>query len=423
MLAGLALAAVLAVALTAGRQRGELPVYTLAAARLVAGEDIYRPTDAKPFSYPPFFALPSLPLLALPDALRAPAWYFVSLVALGAGVALVLRCVRPALLAAGIGGGRPRLLFLSVLAVITAELLTAPIQYASHDALQFLVLMLGVRAWAGGAPVRAGVFFGLGAAAKATPLLFLAVFVWQRAFRAALALAATAALATLAPDVLFPRGDGQLWVVAWYRTFITPLNVGQPADVEGVWRAGNYLNQSLAATIYRLLTPLPRPIENAPDVSLLEARSPTITIVTLLGQLSVLTLLAWATRRRVETGVEPEERALRRVAEAGAVCAAMLLLSPLSGRQHFAVLLVPSAVCLVYVLSRRSPVVGALLGVMLVLGTLADKDFVGRTIGNRLLAYGSLTACALAALLGTAWVLADRRWLVPGDGIRPQQGP
>jgi len=419
---GLIVAGVLAAALAVVRRRGELPVYTIAAARLLAGEEIYRTTDAKPFSYPPFFALPALPLLGLPDQFRALTWYFVSLVALAEGVALVLRQLRPVLPAWGAGGRPSRLLFLGLLGALTAELLMAPIQYASHDSLLFLVLMVGVSAWAGGAPVRAGVFLGLGAAAKATPLVFLAVFLWQRELGAALALAVTAAAATLVPDGIFPRADGQLWAAVWYRTFVAPLNVGQPAEVEGVWRAGNHLNQSLAATVYRLLTPVPGHIEKAPDVSLLHPGPVTAEVVMLLGQLAVLAALAWVTRRGPDLGVTPAERAFRRLGEAGAACAVMLLLSPMSGRQHFAVLLLPAAVCLAdFLYRRRAPLVGGLLGMMLLLGTVADKDFVGRAVGNRLLAYGSLTGYALAALLGTAWVLADRRRTMRRSGTHPHR--
>jgi Glycosyltransferase family 87 len=408
--------AALAIVLAAVRRRGELPVYTTAAWRLLAGEDIYRSTDVKPFTYPPFFALPALPLLALPDLLRAPAWYFVNLLALSAGVALLLRRIWPVLPAPGQGAGPSRGVFVALLGVASAQHLLAPIEYASHDALLFLALMLGTSAWAGGASARAGAFLGLGAAAKATPLLFLALFVWKRDLRAALALAVIAVAAALAPDVLFPRPDGNLWVVAWYQAFIAPLRVAWPAEVKGVWRASNHLNQGLSATLYRLLTPVPGS-RKAPDVSLLDAGPAVISVVVVLGQVAVLGLLAWATRPAPETAISAAERGFRRLGEAGAVCSAMLLLSPMSSRQHFTVLLVPLAVCLADFLYRqRTAVVGVLLVIMTLSATATAKDIVSRAIGNRFLAYGTLTACALAALLATSWVLSARRRVIPGAG-------
>jgi hypothetical protein len=52
-----------------------------------------------------------------------------------------------------------------------------------------------------------------------------------------------------------------------------------------------------------------------------------------------------------------------------------------------------------------------LLGMILMLGVLTAKDVVGRAMADRFLAGGSLTACALLALLSTAWVLHARRRL------------
>ena len=90
----------------------------------------------------------------------------------------------------------------------------------------------------------------------------------------------------------------------------------------------------------------------------------------------------------------------------------MLLLSPMTGRQHFAILFLPLAVCLADFLYReRAAPVGALLVMILVLGELTAKDVVGRAIADRFLAYGSLTACALLALFSTAWVLHERQRL------------
>src|SRR5258705_2790100 len=98
------LAAAIVVVLATTRGRAELAVYTKAASRLPAGEEIYRTSDYKQFSYPPFFALPAVLLLALPESLQPPAWYFVSLLAMAAGVPIVLGRNWPA--SPGTRGGR-----------------------------------------------------------------------------------------------------------------------------------------------------------------------------------------------------------------------------------------------------------------------------------------------------------------------------
>ncbi len=414
------LAPVCAVALAIARGRGELKVYTRASARLLAGEEIYRAAEFKQFSYPPFFALPPMPLLALPEILQAPAWYLVSLLAMVAGVVVVMRRIWPALEASGEGGGPSRTMFIVLLALLSWVHLTASIEYGSHDLLVFFVLALGMSAWAAGAPGSAGIFLGLGAAAKATPLLFLPVFLWRREFRAAGALAAAAIAATLAVDFLFPRWDGSLWVAVWYRMFVSPLDVGGPAHVNGVWWPSNHLNQSLSATLYRLFTEIPGYARKVPDVSLLNPGPMVVHAVILIGQLAVLGLLArvtWRCRHPIEP---PEARAFDRLGVAGAVCAAMLLLSPMTGRQHFAILFVPLAVCLADFLWRgRTALVGILLAMILLLGVLTAKDAVGRATADQFLAHGSLTACALLALLATAWVLEARR----RPAVQAAEGP
>jgi hypothetical protein len=89
----------------------------------------------------------------------------------------------------------------------------------------------------------------------------------------------------------------------------------------------------------------------------------------------------------------------------GAVCAAMLLLSP-----HFAILFIPLAVCLADFLWReRAALVGIFLALILLLGVMTAKDVVGRATADRFLAHGSLTASALLALLATVWILPARR--------------
>ena len=92
--------------------------------------------------------------------------------------------------------------------------------------------------------------------------------------------------------------------------------------------------------------------------------------------------------------------------EGAAIMCAMLLLSPMSSKQHFCSLLVPIAFCVAdYLYRRRSWYVAFALGLVFALGTLAAKDIIGRPLGNQLLAYGSLTICTLSCLLATGFVL------------------
>src|SRR5262245_58758250 len=87
----------------------------------------------------------------------------------------------------------------------------------------------------------------------------------------------------------------------------------------------------------------------------------------------------------------------------------MALLSPTSIKQHFCVLLVPSAVCLAdFLYRRRDPLVGSALVLAFVLGTLTAKAFLPKAIADRALAAGSVTWCALALYAATGRVLLQR---------------
>ncbi|MBL8732982.1 MAG: DUF2029 domain-containing protein, partial [Planctomycetes bacterium] len=66
----------------------ELPVYVRGGERMAAGETIYRRgSEDKPFTYPPFAAVPFVPFAKLPADWQPPAWFVVNF-------AIVLALVR-----------------------------------------------------------------------------------------------------------------------------------------------------------------------------------------------------------------------------------------------------------------------------------------------------------------------------------------
>ena len=98
-----------------------------------------------------------------------------------------------------------------------------------------------------------------------------------------------------------------------------------------------------------------------------------------------------------------------RLGEGAALLTAMVLLSPTSIKTHFCVLLVPIAYCLTDFLYRRHDLfVGAALVLACVLGTLTVKGIVSKELGDRIMACGTVTWCALALYLATGRVLLQR---------------
>lgn len=378
----------------------ELPVYILGAERMMDGQEIYRTDDLKPFTYPPFFAVPFVPLALLPEMLQRAAWYLVNVTALVLIIRMLSRCVMPML-----GEGKRRL-FWWLVALLAGRHVLAVFENQSHDLLVFLAVMASVYAAVRPRESLAGFWAGAGAACKATPGLFLPVFVWQRRFRAAVFVMLAGIVLTLLPDLAFPRDDGRLWSVSWFQTFVQGVKPGETAQVEGTWNAWNKLNQNLSGTIYRLTTPVERVGDYMFDVSVVQLSDKARSLVTAAGQGLVFLILLLATRPGLSRGLDAGALGIRRLGEAGAVVCAMVLLSPMSSKSHFCVLLIPAAFCVAHLMyHRRDTLLVILLGVVFVFGSLTAKDLLGTQLGNEILARGSVTLCAICMLLAVTRVL------------------
>jgi hypothetical protein len=80
----------------------------------------------------------------------------------------------------------------------------------------------------------------------------------------------------------------------------------------------------------------------------------------------------------------------------------MLLLSPMSSKAHFFLLLLPGVVMArFYLWERRDWILTLIFIIMFLYGTLTVKDLVGTYVGHAVLATGSVTWCTLLAMLGT----------------------
>ena len=376
---------------------GELPVYTTAISRMVDGAEIYRTSDNKAFTYPPFAAIPFLPFLALPPELHNALWYLVNI-----GVFFFIFRQLTGLVQRWLPGEenlRLRRFFWVFLLLLVARHLSSVFESKANDIIMLFLMFEAARLASQDRFSSVGIFAGIGAAFKATPWLFLPILVWQRRFMAAAVLIAAAMTAHLVPDIVFPRNDGNSWTLSWYSTFLSSVRVDTPVDAEGAWSAWNQLNQSLTATLYRLSTPFDATLVHPNNVNLWTLKDSGLSILNISAQLCVLLLLVLATQHR-------ETTELRRFGQAGTVLCAMLLLSPMSSKSHFGVLIVPFSFCVVeLVRDPRRLVIGIHLALIFVLGTLTSKGILGKDLGNLVLAYGSITWLTLLTLTGSLYLL------------------
>jgi hypothetical protein len=267
----------------------------------------------------------------------------------------------------------------------------------------------------------------LAAACKATPLLFLPVFCWQRRLRAAACFAAAALAATLLPDLLFPPRPATgwpdwLWVVHWYENFISKVHADAPPQAAGAWSSWNMLNQGLSATIYRLSTPVESQ-GNVLNVCVVQLSETARQRLTLALELFLVVWLAWCTwPRRRPVGLQP---GLAAMTEVGMLTCAMLLLSPMTSSQHFAALLAPITACATYWLYvRRDRFVAAVLLLVFFFGTLAARDLLNQVVGRYAcwpLAVGCKTWIATALFFSCGHILRTAGGVPAGPAPEPQQ--
>jgi hypothetical protein len=379
----------------------ELPLYLLAGQRMAAGEPIYR-LDERAFTYPPLFALPFVPMTWLPEAAQKFVWYTINFAALAV---IVLRLRRRVALL--VGDGMRDWLFWSLVALLAGRHIFAVLENQSHDLLVFLCAFLAVDALCAARPKTAGALAGLGAALKATPLLFAPLFLWHRRWAAFVCLLIVLLAGSSLPDLVCPANDGTSWNVSWYRTFLHHAQPGESAS-STAWSAWNQLNHSLAGTCYRLFTPPPDDPDRY-DVSLVHLDRTALRLVTLGCQLAAFAWLLWLTRPALTRHMTGDALRFARLGEGAALLTAMVLLSPTSIKTHFCVLLVPTAYCLAdFLYRRRDLLVGVALFIAFVLGTLTVKGIVTKELGDRIMASGTITWCALALYLATGRVLLQR---------------
>ncbi|MCB9870762.1 MAG: DUF2029 domain-containing protein [Planctomycetes bacterium] len=285
-------------------------------------------------------------------------------------IALVRRLVRQQD-AAIPGDRRAQWAFWLLTVVLSVRHVAAVFSNQSNDLPGFVLVLLGMTGMASRRDFAGGLAIGLAAASKATPILFLPFLLLLRRFRASAGTMVGTLLGSLAPDVLFPRTDHRYWVESWFSTFvagINPADGGNTAAVGNAWKAWNILNQNLASMFYRLFTEVEPIADHTFDISLWHMDRGALGLLTLTAQLVVATVLIYAAWRARHLDAPRQALGIGSLLVCG-----MVLLSPMSSKSHFCVLVAPIALCVHdFVFRRRDRLVLVCLMVLFV-GALTSK--------------------------------------------------
>jgi hypothetical protein len=370
-------------------------VYVPTAQRLADGSPLYLEGD--PYLYPPFVAVLALPWTAVPAWLGRLVWFAVSAWSVAVVVGLGWR----------IAGGTaqettPRDWLTWALGLACGGLyLQNSWAHQQTDLLLLALQIVGLWLLMRQRETSAGLLFGLAAAIKCTPLLWLPFLIWRGRWAGALTLVVVGLGVSLLPD-LWVRAPEGTWLGQYAR------RVAAPDRPIGVWGTDPLYNQSLAGTSLRWLAveTVAQPgggLQTRFHPDRLDSIGQRRVLMLLAGLLLVVTLVC-AGR---PGSVAPEALAW----EGATVLLLALLLSPMSGPAHFGGLTLAG-----FLLARAGGRSKFLALLVAGLSLLSAKDLVRTAVYDHALFYGHITFSTLLLLGGCWW----GRWSVRQETNEPK---
>lgn len=387
-----------------------------AAHRLQAQEIIHRPSEPNTYAYPPAMAMFAVPLAQLPLRWSLAAWYFVNVMAMSAAVACAWRLIGATSLAK-LDRTWWTVFWLGLF--LASRFLVAPLENQQFDVVITACVFAGCLALWHDRDLSVAIWLGIAAAMKCTPLLFAPYLLWRGKIRTAGLIVLVAVLVNRLPDYFWPRPDGGSYLGDWIGTFL--LKLGRTAP--GVWDSDVLLNQSLSGLVNRLAqSGLPLSTAQLPSVWTMFSDTSTSVIrwTTYGSSVALLALTAWnfgrpgrATAAPAVAGDVPLPWSnLKTPLEVSAVLCLMLLLSPMSSKAHYVVLLLP---CL---LVSRAVIENRLdwkcwLPPIILFGPLTAKGITGKPLGDLMLAWGFPTWFAIVLLIAMWRLLTGVLYSLP----------
>ena len=364
-----------------------LDLYAEAASTMLDGGS---PQGVAAMAYPPLLVALYIPLFELSEFFQR-----VAMLGVMAGILVFIFSTIQSMIV-GKQTAKSTIIFWFIVALVVGRYVTSPIENYSHDVVIAGLVFLAIRLWATRREGAGGFVMGVAAACKATPLIFLPCLLLQRRWKAAIVMSVVTVVAFKIPDIVFPRDVGT-WSGYWISLVTNSLNQVEGTTRVSNWTLWNQLNQSIAGTIVRLFSNPTLTNKDAVDVHIALLQPSTIKVIVFIARLAILGILFGALYKRSKSPV-----IMRRFSEGALIVCGMLLLSPMSSKAHFFLLLLPAVLMArLFVWERRDWVVGSILVLMFLYGTLSVKDLIGTEAGHAVLATGSVTWCALLAMIGT----------------------
>lgn len=393
-----------------------------AAERMQAGETIHIVED-RPYAYPPIMALMTVPLAKLGISGGIVAWYLVNVVALVVLWRTSWRLLdSPPLHALGTArdpAANRRWWGVAIVGgLLMSRFFFSALETRQFDLVIAAILSTGCLALRDGREARGALWLGLAAGMKCTPLLFAPYLAWRGRWQAAAVLVVAAVSVNLLPEVVYPQRDGGWYAADWNETFLSAAGRVPP----GTWFSGLLQNQSLAGQLQRCARyGLPTSTAALVGTKLDPQLVPTLRVLLMAASVGLLLVTAACGGRfgRSWTAADRLSRGYRQfAAEISAVFALMLLLSPMTSRAHYVVLLLPTWIVVREFVERRSVWTKSLVLALFMLGPAVSKGLVGRAGGELALAWGFPVLYAAVCLTAMWAVLLRDRAVDFGGEVR-----
>ena len=342
---------------------------------------------AELFSYPPAFGFLMAPFAAMPMGPRIVVWYLVSI---AATVGCFWVCEKLVLRLLPGCWSQIELAWLRIVTVIVSlKFVLAVFEYQAYDTLAAFIIFLGLWAILQNRAFASGALLALAAAIKATPLVFLPYLVVKRRFVAAAIFVAVFVGLWLLPDAynalkgLYPH-----YTESWLKQIVTPALAHEQTDATfwKTWMGANILNHSFRGTVARMV------VGTAAEVY-----GQAILYSLCAVYVAFVGLLMLRTARRDDF-----------VAVDGSILViSMLMLSPMTSRYHYILLILPYMMVIGLAIRDRSLRVPATvtMAIAFIMGTATSNDLAGHFLTEWSYQHNFLVISALVLLAFLTFVI------------------
>ncbi|MBI3804623.1 MAG: DUF2029 domain-containing protein [Nitrospirae bacterium] len=366
-----------------------LILYPVAANCLLSGQPFI--PCAPTFTYPPLFAFLMIPFAPLPIGLRNLLWYILSISILYCSFRL---CESLILKTFEVKFSPNQLYWFRLLSLaVGLKLILAVLENQAYDYLVFFFILLGLYGLMEKKDFSAAFGIAMAAALKVTPLLFFPYLLLRRKWKVFAWCVLIYLFVSFLPDLFFSAGETQTsYFGKWVQDIVRPaLSQQETASTPHFWAGENPLNQSLRSLVYRVVVAF----------NLTADFKKILYAVYALFLFSLSLVLLKASRLK-----NPY------ILDGSVLLIGMLMLSPMSSKSHFIVLILPYMTVLAYLLTQQnqSRVLGALLALSFILNSLTSKDLIGRTVANFFLLIGCITLGTLLLLILISFIVVEMAW-------------